>query len=323
MNNEFNNNLGSQESNNDSNRNEQSTQNMNANLGNQMPNSSQVINEQPNPNEQFSSNLNQPFENRMADRVQNNNMSETYQNNTTGNTMNGSNPSMPIYQNQPYMNNSGNKKNHIAIIMIIMVLFIVALVIVGAILIFSKDSSKKESNNKPTNEYEENNNSSNNSGTNSTSNSITYSGFQFTKVPGYVYEEDEGFLAIYNNDYYFTIETVANTFATVKAKYREYAAALELEGFTVGTPAIKTYSGVELFTIRISQDDMNAIYYMIPSPNDNCVFVGYVMNRNLIPYESSDLKEVLSFTKSAKYVGNYSNYSKDFNFKLDMKNIEN
>ena len=280
------------------------------------PVTSQFINQQPITQQPVNSN-------QMNNSFNQNNMYQQSQMNSV-NTMSSNqtqyNPQQPIYQNQSYMNNnvSVDKKTNnrkLFLFLGIGIAIFIAIIILVVVLI----SGAKKGN---INEYEEDTNINENV-SDQTANSkdiYSYNGFDFNKVAGYVYSEEEGTLTISNNSVGVLLNVSQVNFNNVKSNYTAAIPKLSSYGYVVGESKVDIYSNVEVVTYQINKDGMNGFYYILAAPNSSYIYEGIVANVNsTIDY--SNINEVVKITSNSKYNGNYSNHSNDFGINIDVKDL--
>ncbi len=251
------------------------------------------------------------------------------ENNNIGNQIPNDNQNtheQPNYQNHNQnnlgqSNNNGNKRSNIGRNLLIGLLsFIIVGGLTYAIMSFVLPSNKTKKN-----EYEEPTPpievpDSEDPDPAQETKTITFKGFKFNKLSEYTYEIEGDELNIYNNNYNVSLSINEYDFDAIKPKYNEVANELNKRGFTTNNPRLQTVSEKEVITCEISNNGISAIYFIVGSPkNKNYTFEGVVMNRD-ISINNDDLSEVINIINNSEYVGNYSDYAKDFSYDFKLEN---
>jgi len=235
------------------------------------------------------------------------------------------NPGMPNLGAQPTDANNNKKNDKLKFILIGVCVALVVAVIGG--INFYQNSKEVNDDNKTVNEYEEDNNKNEDQdddvdvNTTTNSNSISYNGFKFNKVSGYEYEEDNGTLIVNDKDTAVLINVTKVSFDNVKMNYNQLSTILSQQGFTTGAAKISDYDGKEVITCEISDGEINYIYYLISSPDEDFIYEGLVFNSSsFINY--SDINEMINITSDSSYVGDYNDFATEFGLDLNKNSFE-
>lgn len=224
---------------------------------------------------------------------------------------------------QPTNNTQKEKKsnNTIKYIAVIIITIALALVLIYILLNKKEDEKIENINEYETNEIENTNESNTINPTNPTtpSNDSTYKykGFNFKKITGFTYEEQDD-LIIYDDNYKIDLDITQINYETVKTQhYNEITKSLENYGYKVSNLQTKTYTNKEYITCEVTYNNKKALYF-ITKANNNYIFEGIVANKNFtINY--NNIETVNNIIKDATYVGNYSDYSTTFSNKINLE----
>ena len=256
---------------------------------------------------------------------QTNNNGQTYNNfqqpsEINSNATSNMNQNQNIYSEQQVHNQDNQKLNtsenifsKYKIVFIIGLILLIIIIVLSVILI--KQQNKKgvsvsEYENNQENININNNNSTTSTSTTSNSTTYTFKGFEFNKLSGYSYEEEDDLLRVFNSNYGITINVTNISFDLAKNSYSQLKTNLEKQGIIVKNIKTTTNNNIEYILVEYSMENYNGIYY-VTKASDNYVFEGIIMNsNNSIDYSNLNILEQI--LKNAKYVGNYSNYSKSF-----------
>ena len=163
-------------------------------------------------------------------------------------------------------------------------------------------------NNSSTNEHKNNN---------TTTDDISYNGFNFTKLADFTYEIDNEMLDIYNDDYMIKLSIVEYAFELIKNEYESLKESLENNGYIVENGKVQTVSENEIITYEVSRNGVSGLYFLIATPNSSYTFEGIILNKSYtINYD--DLNEIVKIVNNSIHVGDYDNYSKDFNLNVEI-----
>lgn len=228
--------------------------------------------------------------------------------------------------NPQYNTIPNNQNNNKTVLIIAISAFIIIAIVIALVVIIPMLT--KEDNKDNVNEYEENNSSIVNPNTSPSSepnitqsNTITYNGFEFTKIPGYEYEIDEDMLVIGNDSYAFVLSLYAQNMSSLRQNSNQVKEIFQDKGYIVGQVKDEYYSGTEVITYELTQTNENCFYYFIPTSSSSYVFQGLIATRsNTFDYDT--INTLVSIVRNAQLKGSAFNYSTEFGTGIDFSKIE-
>ena len=266
-------------------------------------------------------------------------------NNTYNTGMNNGNINQNNMNSVPNNIYNPNKKNNNSIIIISLLAFVVVAIVVAilVLVLFKKDDNGNSSSNK--NEYEENtsinnnintntnnnnntnnnidNSSTNNTVTTTTDNAIIFQGFKFNKNSDYIYSDNTSSLNIYSASEYFDLCIFEGGLSLYQASIESLKINLENSGYVVNEYTTKNFNNRDILYFELTYNDYNAILCVMESINPNYVYAFTVETINN-DYSSTSLENAIKVLSDSTYVGDYSNYQKEFSIgKIEFNKNEN
>ena len=269
----------------------------------QTPNSPVQNNQQYN-NMQFNNQqqLNNQYNNNNQVTYNNANMEQPMNNYNPNNTNNG----MMQTSFQP---STSNKKDNKKLFIIIGAVVLAVIVIVLTV---------NKGNNKTLNDYEDSNVGDNN---NPSGDTQIFKGFEFQKLSGYQYSVESDGLSVENNNFLLMLEIIPGKYSEAVSYKQNLIDGFKNSGFTVGNVQEQTRLNKKVLTFELNMSSTNIIYFFIESPNENYTYQVMVANSNN-DYSSSMIDEGIKICNNSKYIGNYSDYAKNFGFSFNLDKLE-
>ena len=154
--------------------------------------------------------------------------------------------------------------------------------------------------------------------------SITYQGFTFQKVAGYIYKAESNALLIGNNNVAYALDVLGADYDQMKSNKEELVSELTKKGYTISNCQEKNAGGRSFITMETTTNGKDAIIAISKATTGAIFMTAIAVPTYTIDYSQLDgLAEILD---KASYTGNNDSYAStlptDYNIDGLVENVK-